>query len=279
MINQFLRNTLKTSVALAVLAVIVSALGLATATAGYNQGFEFTDRADFENNLIYSLNPNQNWFIQNNSDSPDINFDWNITGTSMVAINGFNAQAGSPGSCVWANYSSSAASSSSTVISNWFLTPTLQFGAGDTVSFWTRTAGANSASPNTPSQYPDRLEVRLSTNGSSTNVGSLANSVGDFVTPLGDINPSYAQTTLTSTGSDGYPITWTQYTYNIPVSNFQGRIGFRYFIQDTSIRGNLVGLDSFNTTANLVPEPSSFVLMGLGLAGLAYRRHKARKSA
>ncbi len=279
MINRSLRNMLKTSVALAVLAGIVSAFGTGSALAGYNQGFEFTTTADFQNNLIFSSNPNQNWFIQNNSDSADLNFVWNITGTSLVPVNGFNAQAGTPGSYVWANYGSSSASSAGTVISNWFLTPTLQFGAGDTVSFWTRTAGANSSSPNTPSPYPDRMQVLLSTNGSSTNVGTSANAVGDFITPLGDINPTYAQTTLTSTGPDGYPITWTQYTYNIPVSNFQGRIGFRYFIQDTSIRANLIGLDSFSTTANLVPEPSSYVLMGLGLAGLAYRRRMARKSS
>lgn len=263
-----LHSLLRYSLAVALITGVMTTLVPGSAKAGYFQGFEFTGTGDFTNSLIQNPNPALNWSIQNLSDAANINFVWNLADASLT---GFNAQAGSANSYVQANFSSSNASTSSTVISNWFLTPQLKFGVGDTVSFWTRTSGVTI--------YPDRMQVLLSTNGSSINVGSTANSVGDFITPLGDINPTYAQSTLTSTGPDGYPVTWTQYTYNIPVSNFQGRIGFRYFIQDTSIRGNIVGLDSFNTTANLVPEPSSFVLMGLGLAGLAYRRHKARKSA
>jgi uncharacterized repeat protein (TIGR01451 family) len=41
-------------------------------------------------------------------------------------------------------------------ISNWLLTPVLNLNDGDTVSFWTGS---------TASTFPDRLEVRMSTNG------------------------------------------------------------------------------------------------------------------
>jgi hypothetical protein len=40
-------------------------------------------------------------------------------------------------------------------------------------------------------------------------------------------------------------------------------------------QADYIGLDTFNTTANVVPEPSSFILMGLGLAALAYRRRRS----
>ena len=248
-----------------------------TVKAGYNQGFEFTDTTDFTNNLLYNSNPNVNWAIQNNSNPVGPN-PWNTAGSIWQTDNGFAAQAGSSGSYVWANWNSVATTGVANTISNWFLTPTLNFTTGDTVSFWTRTAGDTVSTPNTPSAYPDRLQVYLSTNGSSKNVGGTALSTGDFTTLLLDINPTYALTTLTSTGPDGYPITWTQYQVNIPVNNFSGRIGFRYFILDTSIRANLIGLDTFSTTANLVPEPASFALMGLGLAGLAFARIRNRKS-
>jgi PEP-CTERM motif len=248
--------------------------------AGYTQGFEFTNATDFTNNLLNNPNPNVNWAVQNNSSPADPAFTWNITGSTWQTLNGFPAQAGSQGSYVWANYSSVTTPGVANTISNWFMTPQLSFTTGDTISFWTRTAGSTVGTPNTPSAYPDRLQVYLSTNGASTNVGSGALTTGDFSTLLLDVNPTYALTTLTSTGPDGYPITWTQYQASIPgSSNFTGRIGFRYFIEDTSIRANLIGLDSFSTTANLVPEPASFVLMGLGLVGLGYARSRNRKSA
>ena len=62
-----------------------------------------------------------------------------------------------------------------------------------------------------------------------------------------------------------------------------GRIGFRYFVTDVTddemtTQADYIGLDTFNTTANVVPEPSSFILMGLGLAALAYRRRRSVSS-
>ena len=54
---------------------------------------------------------------------------------------------------------------------------------GVVLTFWTRTVDAPT--------FPDRLQVRMSTNGASTNVGTTATDVGDFTTLLLDINPTY----------------------------------------------------------------------------------------
>ena len=60
-------------------------------------------------------------------------------------------------------------------ISDWLITPLVTLSNGDTFSYWTRTSSG---------VHPDRLEVRISTNGTSTNVGATDSSVGDFGTVI-----------------------------------------------------------------------------------------------
>ena len=139
-------------------------------------------------------------------------------------------------------------------ISNWLITPEVSFNAGDTLSFYTRTAA--------PVAFADRLEVRLSSNGSSTNVGVGASGVGDFSTLLTSINPNL---TLV-----GYPTSWTQYTVAMPSSG-SGRIAFRYNVTNGGPAGdnsNFIGIDS----VSLVPEPA--VLGTLVMAALTLRRRR-----
>jgi len=167
----------------------------------------------------------------------------------------FNAQSGAADSYARADYSS--ASNFGDVFSNWFITPTFSFTSGDTFSFYTRTI-SNSA-------YPDRLQIRVSTNGTSNDVGADWTTVGDFTSLIGEINPNEQ--------AGAYPETWTQFTYTVG-SNFTGRIGFRYYVADTTVGGNYIGLDTFSTTANLynpVPEPSTYALMLTGMAVLGIR--------
>jgi len=141
-------------------------------------------------------------------------------------------------------------------ISDWLLTPQVSFNAGDQLSFWTRV-------PNNPATFADRLEVRLSTNGSSTNVGANAAATGDFTTSLLVVNPN-----LVLSGASSYPGAWTQYTATMPVGG-SGRVGFRYFVTaggPSGANSNYVGLDSVNLTA--VPEPTTLLtglLIGSGL--------------
>ena len=142
-------------------------------------------------------------------------------------------------------------------LSNWMMTPELTLDNGATVSFFTRTSEASS--------WPDRLEIRMSTNGASTNVGSSATSVGDFTNLLLSVNPNLTV--------GGYPEAWTQYTATISglSAPTQGRLAFRYYVTSGGPNGsnsNYVGIDSFSY---VVPEPASLALLALGALSLRRR--------
>src|SRR5438552_2932492 len=118
------------------------------------------------------------WVMQNNS-NPLGTTGW-FQGTATV----FSSHSGAASSYIAANYNNTGANGT---ISNWLLTPAMSISNGMAVSFFTRTV-------NNP-QFPDRLELRMSTSGSSSNVGTTENSVGDFTTLMLTINPD-----LTTTG-------------------------------------------------------------------------------
>jgi hypothetical protein len=126
-------------------------------------------------------------------------------------------------------------------ISNWLLTPEITMNNGDTFSFWTRRTGSG---------WEDRLQVRLSTNGGSTDVGATATSVGDFTDLLLDINPTYAP--------GGYPTVWTEYTITISGLSgpTNGRLAFRYFVENGGPSGansDYIGIDTVSYTSTFVP--------------------------
>jgi hypothetical protein len=117
-------------------------------------------------------------------------------------------------------------------ISNWLLTPQVRLESGSTLTFYTRTPEM--------SMFPDRLQVRMSTNGASINVGTGAFDVGDFTNLLLDINPTYT--------IGGYPETWTQFTVNVSGTppGTLGRLAFRYFVENggpDGTRSNYIGID------------------------------------
>ncbi len=128
-------------------------------------------------------------------------------------------------------------------ISNWLIAPNRTFRNGDVVTFYTRTVAA--------SLRPDRLQVRMSNNGTSTNVGTTATSVGDFTNLLLEINAS--QTILV------YPGTFTQYTVTISglTAPTSGRVAFRYFVTNggSALGGNsnYIGIDNFVYTPLICP--------------------------
>ncbi len=168
------------------------------------------------------------WDLINNS-SPIGSLDY-FQGNPTV----FTAQAGPDDSYLAGNFNSTAGGTG--IISNWALTPELDLNTLDTFSFWTRTSVG--------SQWPDRVEVRLSTNGNSSNVGATANDVGDFDVVLLEINPSLTV--------GGYPEDWTQFVLDDFSSFFgTGRIAFRYFVTDAGPSGtnsNFIGIDSVEST-------------------------------
>ena len=147
-------------------------------------------------------------------------------------------------------------------ISNWLFAPQTTLQNGGQISFYTRTVSNPS--------FADRLEVRLSTNGNSTNVGNSSDSVGDFNTLLLTVNPYLLQT--------GYPDYWKKITItldSLPAS-IKGRIAFRYFVIDGGASGynsDYIGIDdyaysSYSTSSSITnigicPSALPFSLNGL----------------
>jgi hypothetical protein len=164
----------------------------------------------------------------------------------------FSAFEGDVNSYAAMNYNST---SSGGTISTWLISPVLTFGEGDAFSFFTRTVSQP--------QFPDRLEVRISYSGASTNIGLGSEAVGDFDTLLLIVNEG-----LTTTG---YPSDWTLFggLLENPLGR-SGRLAFRYFVPDAGQNGansDYIGIDSFEFTHSFanggsqsaeVPEPGTW---------------------
>lgn len=239
---------------------------VAQANFTYFEGFEtFVDNT-----------PPAGWAVAFNQPGSNDNPQWtqgetytniypNPPGTDPL---GFNAYQGSPRSFASISWAAGYNSSTTTwsFINSWLITPEFTLNNGDTISFFTRqTDFYNGQTP----AYPNSLDVRLSTSGASTNTGTGPSGVGDFTTSLVSVNLALADT--------GFPETWTQYTATITGLSgpTQGRIGFQYILDPATANvGSYIGVDSFSYTA--VPEPSSFLLIGMGLAGVAYRRVRVK---
>jgi hypothetical protein len=188
------------------------------------------------------------WNQQNLSTPIGVNPNW-VQGDPVNMP--FSANSLPANSYIAVNYNSVAGAAT---ISNWLISPMLNLSNGDVITFYTRGTG---------SIYADNLQVRLSTNGSSTNVGASNISVGDFSNLLLEINP-----TLTAAL---YPAIWTQYTITISglAAPTTGRIAFRYYVPNggpTGLNSDLIGIDDFVYTpvpsCNLIATASANNAMG-----------------
>lgn len=169
--------------------------------------------------------PGSGW-VQTNMSSPLGGLDW-FQG-NPVSFEAFN---GDVDSYIGSNYN---ATGDVGTISNWLLSPVRTFSNGDVITFYTRKAD--------PDEYADRLQLRLSTAGASTNVGATATSVGDFTTLLLEINATQILGV--------YPTTWTQYTATISglAGPTSGRVALRYHITNGGLLGtasDYIGIDNF----------------------------------
>jgi hypothetical protein len=205
-----------------------------------------------------ALLPGRGWSVVNQSNPAG--------GTSWFQGNAseFSAHQGATDAYIAANYNSVAGAGT---ISDWLIMPQFVFANGDSLTFYTRTVG-------TPA-YADRLQVRLSQNGYSTDAGSSENSVGDFTTLLLDINP-----TLTSSG---YPSDWAEYTVVLSglSGDVPGRLAFRYFVTNggpDGDNGNYIGIDSVKFDVASVPEPGTMTLIGIGLVAAGARIRTRQRS-
>lgn len=205
------------------------------------------------------------WFQKYNSSPVGVNPTWfqgtPITGTPTPGP--FNAYSGAANSYIAANFN--GVSGGNGTISNWLVTPNRTLRNGDVFTFYTRkpTVGVGQT------DYSDRLEVRMSTNGASTNVGTTATAVGDFTTLLLSINPTLVPNV--------YPQVWTKYTVTIsglpaPTS---GRLAFRYFVTAAGPNGtnsDYIGIDTVAYTPYICPAftmTAGGALTG-GVAGNTY---------
>jgi hypothetical protein len=177
------------------------------------------------------------WVMINHSEP--LGLDGWFQGESSV----FFAFDGAPTAYIAANFNNTSGVGT---ISNWLLTPQVRLESGSTLTFYTRTE---------VSQFPDRLQVRMSTNGASTNVGTGAFDVGDFTNLLLDINPTYT--------IGGYPETWTQFTVNVngTAPGTLGRLAFRYFVENggpDGTRSDYIGIDrAVYTVPCATPTPTA----------------------
>lgn len=196
------------------------------------------------------------WTV-NNLSAPLGTIDW-FQGNPAV----FEAHGGAADSYLAANFNSGAGAAD---ISTWLILPSSTYRNGDTLSFFTRTAD--------DSIWADNLEVRFSNVG-GTDVGNSSSSVGTFTTLLTSVNPNLEL--------GGYPEGWTQ--YSVTLSGLSGAttgaFAFRYVVPDGGPGGtnsNFIGIDTLQVTA--VPEPTTYLMMGSGLALLGLMRKRQQQAA
>ena len=179
------------------------------------------------------------WTLTNNSSPADQNW---FQGNAGV----FSSQAGAADAYAAANFNSAQFGAGS--IDNWLISPVLTLGGVSVLTFYTRTEDVDG--------FSDGIEVRFSF-GSSADTSSFTTVVGASV--------------------GNYPHDWTLVALALP-SAATGRIAFRYLVADASL-ANYIGVDTVSVVAAAppVPEPSTYALMALGVAGLAAlrRRHTA----
>ncbi|MEZ5400224.1 MAG: choice-of-anchor J domain-containing protein [Bryobacteraceae bacterium] len=196
------------------------------------------------------------WVIVNNS-SPLGTTDW-FQGNAAI----FPAESGAPDSYAATNYLAAGLGGN---VSVWLLTPEISIANGDTIMFYTQHADNG---------FEDRLEVRLSTNGASTDVGATDASVGDFTTLLLTVNPLL----------DGsYPDTWTLFSATVSgvAPGVTGRYAFRSVVPDTDNNGDYLGIDTLSIDGGRlsgVPEPGTSALALLGLSLVALRKRRTVRS-
>lgn len=230
------RKNMRKFLALGVIAVAVSA------HASFSEDFETMPVSTTGAGLAGPENvalTSGTWVAHNMSSPVGTTGVFNI-GTAATAHGGVSAAV--------MNFNSTTGTNTQNV---WFFSPVITWAVGDTLSFWTFAASQT---------FPDRMHVKSSTNGASTNAA-------DFTTNLLSINPGLATNT--------YPIAYTQ--FNIVMADAgTGRFAFHYDVTNggpAGTNGNRISIDDVVFT-NVVPEPATMALLGLGAVAALRRRNR-----
>lgn len=192
----------------------------------------FTENFDTFTNLAVA-----GW-SQTNQSSPVGASTW-AQGGGTAFTGAYNGPATSFTLC---NYNSTTGAGT---ISNWLISPVMTLDNGDVISFYTRQGG-------TAPSYPDNMELRISTNGAFTIAPSGGSAgLGDYTTLAVEVNPFL--------DLDGYPLTWTQYTYTMTglTGPTDCKLGFRYYVTDggpTGANSNIIGLDALTVNRPLATD-------------------------
>ena len=149
---------------------------------------------------------------------------------------GFDAQAGTAQSYFGFNYNAGVAGGT---LSDWLITPLFPTFTSGTISFYVQGA--------TDGSYFDQFQFGMSEGGTAASDFMLSNVI---------------------TATQGV---WTKFTLDFVgtgVTGSAGRFGIRY--TGSADNANGLGIDSLS----YVPEPTSTLLIGLGLAGLVAARRR-----
>ncbi len=157
----------------------------------------------------------------------------------------FTAQAGAANSYVAANFNAGVPFGGA--IDNWLISPELTLAGTTRVTFYTR----NSAEEGFDN---DTLGLLFSAGAGSAITGF--------------------KTSLLSVDSTAYPGDWTKYTVDFTGSG-TGRFAFHY--TGNYDNSSYIGIDSLTISA--VPEPSTWMMLGLGLAGVGLVARRSRRAA
>jgi hypothetical protein len=252
---------------------LVSALDKQSSTAATPRTEQFSVSATAVSQQIASLTPQattvvtegfedistlsaKGWAFQNNSSPPPATTtstaNW-TQGGDLATV----AQAGPADSYI--SVSDNTSASGSGQLSNWLITPELDFSVTSATSFFTRTFLGN--------QNPELLEVRLSVSGASIDVGNDASSVGVFTTLLQSIgSPSDYPGKFGNTESNKF----RQFNLNLGKQSGSGRVAFRVnSLTSDPTSGASPTLIAIDSVSYSVPEPaiassfSGFAVLGL----------------
>ncbi len=157
----------------------------------------------------------------------------------------FRAYSGPANSYAAANFLGAAGSMG--VVDNWLITPTLALGGLTSLSFYVNSAGT--------AGFSDLLEVRFASGSTGTGLDAF-------------------DTLLTTVGGEGaFPTQWQQLSASFDAPG-AGRFAFRYLGDAATL--DYIGLDSVRVVT-AVPEPSTYLMLLLGLGTVAASARRLRK--